>query len=125
MPIVLECVCGKRLKARDEDVGKKVKCPGCGAILVVEAAPVHLEPVPAEPRFPKSDEHGLLEFTGCMFVTGFVYVDDQWCVVMKCSDLHSEDDTVLSLDASELEQLIRFLRDQLETIGRITRAHGN
>lgn len=37
MGIMLVCGCGKRLKARDEDIGKKAKCPGCGTIMVIEA----------------------------------------------------------------------------------------
>ena len=33
--IAVVCNCGKRLKAKPELVGKKVKCPGCGSALVV------------------------------------------------------------------------------------------
>ncbi|MCI0685227.1 MAG: zinc-ribbon domain-containing protein [Gemmataceae bacterium] len=40
MPILVACSCGKKLKVRDELVGKKVKCPACGGVLEV-AAPVH------------------------------------------------------------------------------------
>lgn len=29
--------CGKKLKARDESAGKKVKCPGCGDVLLISA----------------------------------------------------------------------------------------
>src|SRR5437588_3611300 len=35
MSIVVSCDCGKRLRARDEDAGKRAKCPGCGKTLVV------------------------------------------------------------------------------------------
>jgi hypothetical protein len=31
MPIVVHCACGKRLRARDESAGKKVRCSACGA----------------------------------------------------------------------------------------------
>lgn len=34
MSLLIECVCGKKLKVRDELAGKKVKCPGCGKTLV-------------------------------------------------------------------------------------------
>lgn len=36
MPIQIVCECGRRFKARDEDVGKRAKCPACGAILSIE-----------------------------------------------------------------------------------------
>lgn len=35
MPIQFACSCGKRLKVADESAGKKARCPGCGAALVV------------------------------------------------------------------------------------------
>jgi DNA-directed RNA polymerase subunit RPC12/RpoP len=34
MPVVA-CTCGKKLRARDDLAGKKVKCPGCGRLLTV------------------------------------------------------------------------------------------
>ena len=42
--LVVECSCGKRLKAPASAVGRKAKCPKCGNIMVVEAPP----PPPAE-----------------------------------------------------------------------------
>jgi uncharacterized protein YxjI len=36
MPVQFACSCGKQLRVRDELTGKKVKCPGCGAVLTVE-----------------------------------------------------------------------------------------
>jgi hypothetical protein len=44
MPVLLRCACGKLLRARDDLVGKRVKCPGCGAALLVEATPRPAEP---------------------------------------------------------------------------------
>ena len=39
-PINVECPqCGKKLRVRDEQAGKKGKCPGCGNVLVVPSAP--------------------------------------------------------------------------------------
>jgi hypothetical protein len=33
----ITCACGKRLRLRDDLLGKRVKCPGCGEILLAEA----------------------------------------------------------------------------------------
>ncbi len=44
MPVHLNCACGKVLRARDELIGKRVKCPGCGAVLLIKAAPEPEEP---------------------------------------------------------------------------------
>jgi hypothetical protein len=35
MPIIVQCSCGKKLSAKDELRGKKVKCPGCQQLLTV------------------------------------------------------------------------------------------
>src|SRR3954468_7055298 len=35
MPILVMCSCGRTLRARDEQAGKRCKCPGCGKILTV------------------------------------------------------------------------------------------
>ena len=37
MPISLECKCGRSFRARDEAAGKRVKCPDCGAPVLVPA----------------------------------------------------------------------------------------
>ncbi len=39
MPVQLHCACGKILRARDELIGKRIRCPGCAAVLLVEAEP--------------------------------------------------------------------------------------
>lgn len=44
MPILLACACGKKMKARDELAGKKVKCPGCGAAVAVPLPEEEAEP---------------------------------------------------------------------------------
>jgi hypothetical protein len=50
MPMVVSCSCGKQLRVKDELAGKKVRCPGCQAILSVPAsAPAAAEPVAALP----------------------------------------------------------------------------
>jgi hypothetical protein len=38
MSLLIECTCGRRLKARDEHIGRKVRCPACGAAVAVLAA---------------------------------------------------------------------------------------
>lgn len=51
MAIVVQCTCGKRLSAKEELRGKRVKCPACQQLLTVPAAndaaatwqPVHAE----------------------------------------------------------------------------------
>ncbi|MBI2807832.1 MAG: DUF1559 domain-containing protein [Planctomycetes bacterium] len=48
MPILLKCTCGKKLQVGDENRGKKVKCPGCGAVLTAEPPPEETA-VQAEP----------------------------------------------------------------------------
>jgi hypothetical protein len=52
MPIILTCDCGKKLKVNEDKIGKKVKCPGCQAILSVPAPAAVEEPVP----LPKSSD---------------------------------------------------------------------
>lgn len=44
MPIVIACACGKRLKAPDHLAGKRVKCPACGQMIAVKAAPASASP---------------------------------------------------------------------------------
>jgi RsiW-degrading membrane proteinase PrsW (M82 family) len=38
MPITLSCECGKKLRVKDELAGRKVKCPGCGKVLIIPSA---------------------------------------------------------------------------------------
>jgi hypothetical protein len=49
MPITLPCPCGKSLQVKENLAGKRIKCPGCGGVLAVPAAPADLEPVDLEP----------------------------------------------------------------------------
>jgi hypothetical protein len=51
MPILFECACGKRLKAREEIAGRKTRCPQCGRMNTVPPAP----PKPT-PEAPPADE---------------------------------------------------------------------
>jgi hypothetical protein len=45
MPIQFECVCGKKLQAKDEHAGKQTRCPSCGRRLVIgPAATVPISP---------------------------------------------------------------------------------
>jgi hypothetical protein len=54
MPILLTCECGKQLRVRDENAGRRFKCPACGHVLVAppgggEAA-VQAAPAAGPPR---------------------------------------------------------------------------
>jgi hypothetical protein len=44
MSLLIECACGKKLNVRAELAGKKVKCPGCGNVVIAPA------PLPDEPQ---------------------------------------------------------------------------
>jgi hypothetical protein len=46
MPIAFSCSCGKKLKARDEFAGRKIKCPACQKLLGIPS------PVAAEVSVP-------------------------------------------------------------------------
>lgn len=39
MSFVVNCRCGKQFKVRDEQAGKKAKCPGCGTPLLLQPSP--------------------------------------------------------------------------------------
>jgi hypothetical protein len=38
MPILLSCACGKKFRVNDNLAGKRIKCPGCAAVLAVPGA---------------------------------------------------------------------------------------
>ncbi len=44
--ITFQCACGKRLKARDEAVGKRVRCPNCKRVMAVPAPQEQQDLVP-------------------------------------------------------------------------------
>lgn len=50
MPILMECQCGRRIRARDELAGKRVKCPQCSAVLTVPPPTAAAPPVQRERR---------------------------------------------------------------------------
>lgn len=50
MPIIVDCVrCRRRLEARDEWAGRRVKCPGCGETLTIARPAVPLQAGAAPP----------------------------------------------------------------------------
>ena len=55
MPIPITCAaCGTRLKAPDTVAGRKIKCPKCGGVVAVPAAPAAAAPAQkAAPRVQK------------------------------------------------------------------------
>src|SRR5438552_17823146 len=56
----IECDCGKILKVDDALVGKKVKCPGCGELMVVKkpGAAVSAKPLPAARKRVADEDDG-------------------------------------------------------------------
>src|SRR5262245_36015720 len=58
MPVSVTCPCGKRLRVPDDNVGKRVKCPSCGATQIVQAAVSEapsvapVQPVVSQPSAP-------------------------------------------------------------------------
>src|SRR5206468_10781389 len=62
MAINLQCPgCKKNLKTKDDLVGKRVKCPGCGQLIMVPAAsppsePKEITPSQGKPPVPKKPE---------------------------------------------------------------------
>ena len=52
MPIEFHCECGKKVKAPDSLVGKRVRCPHCQNIIQVPTAVLDAEEVPAPPPQP-------------------------------------------------------------------------
>jgi hypothetical protein len=56
MPLTVDCTCGKKLQARDELAGKKVKCPQCATVLTlptstaIATAPVRFDTPPRPTR---------------------------------------------------------------------------
>src|SRR5262245_45516947 len=51
MPIPFSCECGKKLQAKDEFAGKKMRCPSCGKLLTIPAPPA------PEPLLPPAAAH--------------------------------------------------------------------
>lgn len=77
--ITFKCQCGKTLKAKAEAAGKRVRCPVCGEVAQVPAAPAEAPAAPApaepsggglelklqgepEPEAPKEPELGLQDY---------------------------------------------------------------
>src|SRR5690348_6976094 len=53
MPRIVKCSCGKQMRVKDELIGKRVKCPGCGKGVVV--------PGPTEPVQDQSESGSVRE----------------------------------------------------------------
>jgi hypothetical protein len=45
MPIEFECACGKRLTAKEEFVGRRLRCPGCQSVLTIPKSTLMATPV--------------------------------------------------------------------------------
>ncbi len=55
MAIVVQCLCGKTLKAPDSGAGQRAKCPHCGEHLVIPSRPSRAEPASQEERAEVSE----------------------------------------------------------------------
>src|SRR5437899_2926715 len=44
------CQCGRMLQAREDDVGKKARCPSCGVLRTVPSEEAALRPAPPRPE---------------------------------------------------------------------------
>lgn len=59
MPIVVECACGKKLRAPDSSAGKRAKCPACQAVVTLPPPPERTDDLyelaedPFEPAAPR------------------------------------------------------------------------
>jgi DNA-directed RNA polymerase subunit RPC12/RpoP len=61
MPIQFECsACGKKIKAPDENVGKKARCPYCKSVIIVPQGVYDAEEVTA-PTAAESEGYGVQE----------------------------------------------------------------
>ncbi len=55
MSIPFGCACGKKLHAKDEFAGKKMRCPGCGKVLTIpKPSDPATDPKPAPPRVTRT-----------------------------------------------------------------------
>jgi hypothetical protein len=55
MPIEFECSCGKRLTAKEEFVGRRLRCPSCQSVLTIPKSSLMATPVVP----PRGSEQGL------------------------------------------------------------------
>src|SRR5262245_40515880 len=49
MPLLVKCHCGQPLQVRDEDAGKRVRCPRCGSALAVPRPATPPQAIPVAP----------------------------------------------------------------------------
>jgi hypothetical protein len=110
MPLLVTCSCGRKLRVRDDLIGRKVKCPSCGGVVQVEAgateaeeapAPVKPPPVPRGPALPPpvpqaaaagvDDESAAAAYWECQrdFSNGLLVVTDDalWFGKLKDKEL--------------------------------------
>jgi hypothetical protein len=56
MPIQFLCSCGRKLQAQEEHVGRRVRCPACGAETTIPGASQAVQPRPAHRAAEDDDE---------------------------------------------------------------------
>jgi hypothetical protein len=75
MSISLICTaCGKRLRARDEQVGKRLKCPGCGQLLPPTPPPAPTQPAGAPDSSRQAPRRNWLLLSGAGIGVGVCLV---------------------------------------------------
>jgi hypothetical protein len=80
MSIEVTCQCGKRLKARDELAGKRVKCPKCSQPLQIPSA----APAEVDVFSGLFDEEGLTQQTGPICPSCKAGIDEGAVLCIHC-----------------------------------------
>lgn len=132
MSITVECPCGKKLKARDEDSGKKAKCPACGAVVAIEELPVLVEAEAEQPvAFDAvSFSIGLLSFkNGHIAFSVHVMPSNEGMVNLWMSDSDNVDSGVF-MNLGEFDEFLGAVEktkqavERLKDSGRIKKRRG-
>jgi hypothetical protein len=118
MAISLTCSCGKRLNAKDEHAGKRVKCPACGAVLTVESLPMLEEAPPIPARY----DAVTLEVGHVRNIMGYIHIavrvaenGDGRVLVILCED-GKRNGHAVSFDVSEYREVDELFRKTAETV---------
>ena len=124
MSITVECRCGKKLKARDEDAGKKAKCPGCGSLVVIEELPVLVEVERPLPIGAVTLDIGSLNSPGGFFACRLRISEfGEAKVTAYSSDEDNPDGVVILMNLHEFGEFLDIILNAAETIERL-RASG-
>ena len=100
MPIVVACDCGKQFRARDEDAGKRGRCPGCGQPVLIPSGDATAgraaHPMASKRKWAGSDKPtpglsiGLS--TGAWVMIGFAVLVPAFVIFLKLGPIKARDD---------------------------------